>query len=118
MSLTFNAKTFTSDSFGSNAIGYIGVGKTVSVKDDFTLRRIAPTPVATYSGVGKGFAKLTRTVTLTGAITTSGDVSIEVRVSVPVGAAGADVDALLNDTGAFLSSASAKTWAKTQQITF
>jgi hypothetical protein len=118
MSLTINAKTFTADSFNSNAVGYIGSTKTVSVKDDFVLRRITPSPVANFSGVAKGFAKLTRTLTLTGALTPAGDGIIEVRVSVPVGAASADVDALLNDTGAYLSSASGKTWAKTQQISY
>lgn len=118
MSLTLNAKTYTGDAYGSNAVGYIGASKTVSAKDDFVLRRTAPTPVANFSGVAKASAKMTRTLTLTNALTPTGDGIVEIKFSIPVGAASADVDALLNDVGSYLSSASAKTLAKTQQIAY
>jgi hypothetical protein len=39
-------------------------------------------------------------------------------VNVPVGSASADVDALLNDMGAFLASASFKTHVKSQQVNY
>jgi len=118
MSLTVNAKTFNADSFGVNAVGYIGVLKTVTVKDDLSLKRTAPKPTDVFSGVGRTTAKLTRTLTLTGAKTTLSDALCEINVSVPVGYAGADVDALLNDMGSFLASASFKTHVKSQQISF
>lgn len=118
MSLTFNTKTYSADSYGSNAVGYIGAAKTVTTKDDFILRRIAPSPVSNFSGVAKVTAKMTRTLTLTNALTPTSDGMVEIKVTVPVGAASADVDALLNDTGAYLSSASAKTLAKNQQISY
>lgn len=118
MSLTVNAGTYTGDSYTANAIGYIGAAKTVSVKDDVKLSRTAPKPTATFSGVGRTSAKLTRTLTLTGALTPTGDAIVEIQVSVPVGYTAANVDTLLNDMGAFLSSASFKTHVKSQQIAY
>lgn len=118
MALTINAKTFNADSFAKDAVGYIGTGKTVSVKDDVRLARTAPKASATFSGVGRTQAKMTRTFTLTGALTPTGDAICSIDVSVPVGYAGADVDTLLNDMGAFLASASFKTHVKSQQISY
>lgn len=118
MSLVFNTKTYTADSFGVNAVGYNGAAKTVSIKDDLALKRTLPKPTTVFSGVGRTEAKMTRTVTLTGALTPSGDAILAVNVSVPVGMASADVDALLNDMGALVSSASFKTHVKSQQISF
>lgn len=118
MSLVFNAKTFSSDSFAINSIGYIGAGKTASVKDDLLLSRSAPKPTETFSGLSRTEAKLTRTLTLTGAKTTAGEGKVRIMVDVPVGYAGADVDALLNDMGAFLAGADFKTHVKSQKISY
>jgi len=118
MSLTINAKTYTADSFQKDSVSYIGTAKTVSVKDDTKLSRTGPKPTASFSGVGRTNAKLTRTLTLTGALTPTGDAICSIDVSVPVGFASADVDTLLNDMGAFLASASFKTHVKSQQIAY
>jgi len=118
MSLTVNAKTFTGDSYSANAVGYYGPAHTLSVKDDIRLAKVAPKPTSVFSGVGRSSAKLTRTLTLTGALTTTGEAILDISMSVPVGAAGADVDSLLNDMGAFLSSASGKLVAKNLQTAF
>lgn len=118
MSLTVSAKTYTADLFAATAVGYIGPAHTVSVKDDVKLSRVAPKPTTTFSGVGRTSAKLTRTLTLTGALTPTWDGILDIQVSVPVGAAGADVDSMLNDFGAFLASASFKLHVKGQQISF
>lgn len=118
MSLVFNAKTYTADAFGQNNIGFIGALKTVTVKDDLSLRRTAPKATETFSGVGRTNTKLVRTLTLTGAKTTAGDAIVSIDLSVPVGFASADVDSLLNDFGALVSSASFKLHVKNQQINF
>jgi len=118
MSLIINAKTYTADSFLQNAVGYIGTLKTVSVKDDVVLKRTAPKVTEVFSGVGRTSAKSTRTFVLTGAKTLASDAICEISVSVPVGFAGADVDALLNDMGSFLASASFKAHVKSQQVAF
>lgn len=118
MALTINAKTYTADSFQKDSVGYIGTAKTVSVKDDVKLARTAPKPTEVFSGLGRTQAKMSRTLTLTGAKTATGDAILTIDVAVPVGFAGADVDTLLNDMGAFLSSASFKTHVKSQQVSY
>jgi len=118
MSITFNTKVYTADSFQKDQVGYIGAAKTVTVKDDFKVLRTAPKPSATFSGLGRASVKLTRTLTLTNALTLTGDAIIEVNVAVPVGFASADVDALLNDVGALVSGADMKTIVKTQKVSF
>lgn len=118
MALTINAKTFTADSFSKDSVSYIGTLKTVSVKDDVRLARTAPKSTSVFSGVGRTQAKLTRTFTLTAALTPTGDAICSIDVSVPVGFASADVDSLLNDMGSFLASASFKTHVKSQQISY
>lgn len=118
MPLTINAKTYTGDSFGANSVGYNGPAKTMSVKDDAVLRRTAPKPTSVFSGMGRTSFKLTRTLTLTGALTPTGEAIMQVDVAVPVGYAGADVDTLLNDVGALVSSASFKDHVKKMQVSF
>jgi len=118
MALTINAKTYTADSFQKDIVGYIGSLKTVSVKDDVKMARTAPKATTTFSGLGRTSCKLTRTLTLTGALTPTGDGIVTIDVAVPVGYTAADVDALLNDMGAFLASASFKTHVKSQQISY
>jgi hypothetical protein len=119
MSLTVNAGTYNLDSYVSkDQVAYIGPAKTVSVKDDVKLSRTAPKPTVTFSGVGRTSAKLTRTLTLTGSLTPTGDAICQIDVSVPVGYTAANIDTLLNDMGAFLASATFKTHVKSQQINF
>jgi len=118
MSLTVNAGTYTADSFQQNIVGYIGAAKTVSVMDDVVLKRIQPKPTPVFSGVGRTTAKLTRTLTLTGALTPTGLAICEINISAPVGYTAANIDTLLNDMGAFLASASFKTHVKSQQISY
>jgi hypothetical protein len=116
MALTFNTKTYTADSFNGNQVVYNGPANTLSVKDILRLARTAPKPSATYSGNGRFEVKLTRTHTLTGALTPTGDSITTVSYSGPVGIPGADADAISNDLGALLASASFKLMIKNLQI--
>lgn len=118
MSLVINTKTYTADSFGTNAMGYAGPGASVTAKDFLALTRVSPKVSAEFSGVGRTSAKLTRTLTLTGAKTPTADIIVEVRVSAPVGASSADIDVALNDMASFVGSASFKLQAKNLQISF
>jgi hypothetical protein len=118
MSLTVNAGTYTADSFQKDSVVYIGAAKTVTVKDDVKLSRTAPKPTSTFSGLGRTQAKLTRTLTLTGALTPTGDAIVQIDVAVPVGYTAANIDTLLDDMGAFLASASFKTHVKSQKISY
>jgi hypothetical protein len=118
MALTINAKTFTADSFQKDSVGYIGTGKTVTVKDDVKLSRTAPKPTSVFSGLGRTQAKMTRTLTLTGALTPTGDMICQIDVAVPVGYTAADIDTMLNDMGSFLASADFKTHVKSQKVSY
>lgn len=118
MTLTVNAKTFTADSFQKDSVGYTGPAHTLTSKDYVRLSRVAAKPTATLSGVARTEAKLTRTLALTGALTSSHDAILAIPISIPVGAASADIDAMLNDMGALLSSAAFKTHVKQQLINF
>jgi hypothetical protein len=118
MSLTVNASTYAADSIGPNLVAYAGPAHTASVKDRLSLGRTAAKPTSVFSGVVRSEGKLTRTLTLTGALTTTGDAILEIRTSIPVGAASAAIDAMLNDMGAFLASASYKTIVKNSAINF
>lgn len=118
MALTINAKSYTANIFNPSSVGYFGPLKTVSVKDDTKLAFSVPKPTDVFSGLARSQAKLTRTFTLTGAKTATGDAILTIDVAVPVGYASADVDTLLNDAGAFLASATYKTLVKNSQISY
>lgn len=118
MSLTVNTKTYAADAFGQNAVGYIGPAKTGSTKDDLSLRRTAPKPTSTFSGVSRSLTKLTRTHTLTSAKTPTWESVTNVDVSLPVGIAGADVDAICDDLASLIGSANFKAHLKTQKVNF
>lgn len=118
MTLTVNAKAFNANQFNNTSVGYFGTLKTVTVKDDLRLSFANAKPTDVFSGLTRAAAKLTRTLTLTGAKTASGDAILNIEVAIPVGAASADIDAVLNDMGSYLSSASCKTHVKNQQISY
>jgi len=88
----------------------------MSVKDAVVLARTAPKPTTVFSGVGRTMAKLTRTCSLTAALTPTADAIVQVDSQVPVGAAAADVDALCNDLGSWIASAQFKALLKQQLV--
>jgi len=118
MTLTVGTLTYTADSFQKDQVGYIGAFKTVTEKDDVKLSRTAPKPTATFSGLSRTSAKYTMTTNLTGALTPTGDIILDIQVAVPVGALATDIDSTLNEMGAFLASASFKSHVKSQKISF
>jgi len=118
MSLVFNTKTFTADRIGQDSVGYNGPAHTLSSMDDLQVSRVYPKPTVTFSGVGRNAVKLTRTLALTGALTITGNAILQINASIPVGAASADIDALVNDMAAYLATADAKTAIKALQVNF
>lgn len=118
MSLTINAKTVSADGGTQNVVGYVAPAHTLSWKDDLRLARTLPKPTSLFSGVARGQSKWVRSFTLTGAATTVHDGILDLSTSFPVGAAGADIDSLINDFAAWLAHASFKTFVKNQTITF
>jgi len=117
MALTVNAKSYTLDTYPSaQAAAYVGPAHTSSVKDDLRVSRVMPKPTSVFSGVNRQAFKLTRTHTLTGALTTTGESITETSFSIPVGTATADIDTICADLGAFIASAAFKTMVKNSVI--
>jgi hypothetical protein len=117
MSITVNTKVYTADAATSaNSIPYIGPASTLSTKDRIDVYRTHPKGNAVYSGNGRSRVKMTRTLPLTGAKTTSSDAIVDIHVSIPVGAAAADVDTLHTDASAAFAQAWAKALAKNLTI--
>lgn len=118
MSLVFNTKTYTADAFNANSVSYRGPSHTVSVKDILRAARTQAKPTAVYSGNSRFEVKLTRTHTLTGALTPTGDSIITISSSVPVGISSGDADAISNDLGALVSGADYKSMLKQEKISY
>lgn len=97
MALTFNTKTYKLDQVVGNIATYFGIARGVGIKDDVVIKREVPKVTATFSGLGKGTARLTKTLPLTGAKSPSGDATFEINVKIPVGADAADVTAFFAD---------------------
>jgi hypothetical protein len=116
MSLSINTKTYNPDSYQKDQVSYVGVNNTLSVKDKVVLARTAPKPTAEFSGVGRTMAKLTRTLSLTGALTPTADAIVDVQSQIPVGFTAADVDTLCADMGAWIASSQFKALLKHQLI--
>lgn len=118
MAITINATSYSPDTGGPNTQSYRSATHTFTTKDEAKLSRVAPKPTVNFSGVARTSAKLSRTLTLTGALTPTHDAILDIQVSMPVGASGANIDSMLNDMGAFLASATFKTHVKSQTIVF
>jgi hypothetical protein len=113
MAIVVNAKTYTADiPSGPNSQPYIGPANTLSIKDRIELYRTYPKATKEFSGMARSRIKSTRTFTLTGALTLTADGMIDTQIAIPVGAAGADVDSLVDDHGDLLITADGKNLAK------
>jgi hypothetical protein len=106
MSITLNTKVYNPDVASSkDSIPYVGPGNNVTTVDKIDLFRTAPKPTKDFSGVARSRVRLTRTLTLTSALTPLGQGSVDTAINVPVGASSADVEAMLEDHAAGLAQA-------------
>lgn len=118
MSLTINTRAYTADLASSSSTQpYVGPANTITVKDRFELSRTYPKPTGTYSGNARARVKQVKTLALTGALTTSGDLIANHEISVPVGAASADIDTFCADQASWWANAAAKTLLKQLNLT-
>jgi len=117
MAITLNTLAYEQDTFESaNRVKYVGPANSFTIKDTLTLGRTLPKATATFSGVARSNAKRVKTLTLPDG--SKHDAIISVDVSLPVGAVDADVDALRDDVGDFLISATAGLLIKKHDLTF
>lgn len=117
MSITLNTLVYNQDSFATpDKVIYNGPAHTFTMKDVLALSRTAPKKTATFAGVARAEAKRTKTVTL--ADGTTADAIVTFSVSLPVGMAQADADALRDDIGDFAISAAGGTLTWNHDLTY
>jgi len=116
LSLSINTKTYNADSYQKDSVAYVGPSNTLTTKDRVVLARTQPKPSEKFSGVGRAMAKLTRTLSLTGALTPVADAIVDIQCQIPVGFSATDVDALCADMGAWIATTQFKNLLKQQLI--
>jgi len=115
MALAVNAKSYVADGWDTNSVRFQGPLHSTSVVDRI-LQKITPAkPTALFSGLVRFQVKLTRTHTLTGAKTATGNSTVDINIARPVGISDADTDALVADLGAYIASAAFKAALKSSQ---
>jgi hypothetical protein len=115
MAIVINTKTYTANKFNGASVGYFGPNNSALAQDKMFMSSSDSKGNSVYSGDVRATVRFFRTFTLVGARTPTGEAYVDVPVKIPKGAASADIDALLNDVGAFLSSADGKTFVKSQK---
>lgn len=115
MALTVNAKSYTADGWDTNSVRFQGPAHTTTVVDRLVQKKTDAKPTSLFSGLVRFMVKLTRTHTLTGAKTTTGNSTVDINIARPVGISDADSDALVADLGAYIASAGFKTALKSGQ---
>lgn len=114
---TINTRTYNLDRYNSpDSVSYAGPANTVTVKDLFTLARIAPKPTKDFAGVARPSVKRTSTEVINATTGEKSDLIFNLSASVPVGTPGASVDAALADFVSWLASNDAKALFKSNDI--
>lgn len=116
MSITLNTLAYSQDAFVSaNKVNYTGPSHTFAVKDLIVLGRTAAKPTSTFAGVARSEMKRTKTVTL--ADGSKADAYVTCTTAFPVGISEADADALRDDLGDLVISATGKLVAWNHDLT-
>lgn len=116
MPLTLSAKSYTNDlPRGSDAYRYNGPSNTSSFHDYVDLYRAPAVQNTAGTAKAKGRFKLTRGAT-NGTVQLATDAIVDIVVSIPVGMATAEIDALINEAMAYGATAAFKTVVKAGAI--
>jgi hypothetical protein len=115
MSITLNTLAYSQDTAPNpERMNYVGSSNTYTTRDELSLARTQPKPNGDYRGNARFEVRRTKTLTLDD--DKMSDCVVKVQVSVPVGAAIADVMALVDDVGDFLISSDAQTLVENEKI--
>jgi len=108
MALTVNAKTYSNDTpRTADSYRYVGTSNTATTKDYIDLKRIPPRAISGGYSMSRSQAKLTRT--MTDGTDPVGDGIVTIDIALPVGAASAEVTALLLDLATWAATTAATT---------
>lgn len=114
--MLINTRTYSVDRTTPDAVAYVGAGHTLTLNDKFEMKRTYPKPTGSFKGVGKPLAKMTKTVTINSVTGETAPLIVQISGSVPVGTPAADVDGVLADFAAWVSTADAKSLFKSLDI--
>lgn len=118
MSITVNTRTYTRDWSGvKDMLPMVGPAHTITAIDNLDFTRVAPKPTSKFSGVARAKTKLSKTVALTGALTTTGVAIFDGSFSLPVGMSSADVDVLAADIASLFTVTAVKDLLKKLEFT-
>lgn len=108
MAIVISTKTYTADRVQPDQVRFVGPANTVSVRDYFTLGRVAPKPTATFAGMARFFVKKQMTVEVNASTSEVAVASGNLELALPVGITDANIDLLLADYVSFLGSTAGK----------
>lgn len=115
--MLFNTRTYNSSRVnGPDSQTYAGPAHTLTVSDTVTMARVYPKPNGDFLGVARPSLKRVKTLVVNSTTNEMRDAIVNVGGSIPVGAAAADIDALLADLAAFFASNEAKNLFKSLTI--
>lgn len=112
MSLTLSAKTYDNDvARGTDSYRYLGPSHTSSFRDMVDLYRTAAPSVDNGTAKSKARAKLSRSAT-DGTDQLATDIIFDCNMSIPEGAATAEIDAVIDELVAFMGTSAFKDLVK------
>lgn len=97
MAITLSTKAYNQDRISSDSIAYAGPANTLSVQDLLVLSRTYPKPNGSFGGMARPVFRIVRTMVLNADPATTALASLTITGAIPVGAAEADIDALIAD---------------------
>lgn len=104
MAITIGTRTYNKDRTQPDNIKYVSGSNTLSLEDSLSMARTYPKPTATYAGNARPSVKFVRDVTVGGEKKT---LIFNGGFQIPVGVAGSDVSAFVDDISAFFALAAA-----------
>ena len=115
--MLYNTRTYSLDRYNSpDSVSYTSAAHTPASKDQLTMSRTYPKPTKDFLGVQKPYFKQLKTVVVNATTGEKQDLILYVGGSVPVGTPSADVDAVLADMAAWISTSDAKSLFKSLDI--
>lgn len=115
--MLYNTRTYNLDRYNSpDSVSYTSVTHTPASKDTLTLSRTYPKPQKDFAGVAKPYFRQLKTVVVNATTGEKQDLILFIGGSVPVGTPSADVDGILADAAAWISTADAKALFKALDI--
>lgn len=115
--MLYNTRLYNLDRYNSpDSVTYTSAAHTPAAKDQLTLSRTYPKPTKDFAGVQKPYMKQLKTVVVNAITGEKQDLIVYIGGSVPVGTPSVDVDEVLGDVAAWITTADAKALFKSLDV--